>query len=90
MESMPLTPEEEVRFQHSMSEWLAKSLLENGSVRLAAVDTPENQRRFQEVAHRVSEVLRRPVITMASSHGMTFELGAEQLPAQERSPISPR
>ncbi|MFC5822908.1 hypothetical protein [Nonomuraea insulae] len=89
MAPTPLTPDEAARFRVSMSEWLAKELLEKGSIRLSAVDNPDLQRNFQEVVHRASELLRRPVISMTSSHGMTFELGDEQLPGQERSPITP-
>ncbi|SEG98341.1 hypothetical protein SAMN05444920_111290 [Nonomuraea solani] len=89
-ERTPLTPDEAIRFQRGMSEWLAKELMEKGSVRLSAVEDPALQRHFQEVAHRVGEMLRRPVISMASSRGMSFELGAEPLPGQERSSITPR
>lgn len=89
MAPTPLTPDEAARFRTTMSEWLAKELLEKGSLRLSAVDNPDLQRNFQEVVHRTSELLRRPVISMTSSHGMTFELGDGQLPGQERSPITP-
>ncbi|MEV4806403.1 hypothetical protein AB0K18_40955 [Nonomuraea sp. NPDC049421] len=71
----PLDADEEARFYTSMAQWLAQELAQKGSVRLASADTPERQRQFQEVAHRASELLRRPVTTTASSHGMTFELG---------------
>ncbi|MCF6470926.1 hypothetical protein FAF44_21370 [Nonomuraea sp. MG754425] len=88
-EPTPLTPDEKARFLVTMSEWLARELLEKGSVRLAAVDTPGGQRDFQDVATHVSALLRRRVITVTSSHGMTFELPDEQLPDQERSAITP-
>ncbi|MEV0379239.1 hypothetical protein [Nonomuraea sp. NPDC050643] len=89
VERTPLTPDEAIRFHRSMSEWLAKELIEKGSVRLSAVEDPALQRHFQEVAHRVGEMTRRPVTSMASSRGMTFELGPEQLPGQGRSGITP-
>jgi hypothetical protein len=89
IEPTPLTPDEKARFVVSMSEWLAKELLEKGSTRLAGVDTPGNQANFQEVATRVSALLQRKVITVSSSHGMTFELVNEQIPGQERSAITP-
>ncbi|GAA2210435.1 hypothetical protein GCM10009850_058940 [Nonomuraea monospora] len=85
----PLTPDEMARFLPAMTEWLAKELLEKGSVRLAALDTAGSQRNFQEVAGRVSTMLGRRVITVTSSHGMTFEFADGQLPDQERSPITP-
>ncbi|MGR6913762.1 hypothetical protein ACU635_05875 [[Actinomadura] parvosata] len=87
-EPTPLTPDEMARFLPAMTEWLAKELLEKGPVRLAALDTLGSQRNFQEVASRVSAVLGRRVITVTSSHGMTFELADEQLPDQERSAIT--
>ena len=89
MAPTPLTPDEAARFRVTMSEWLAKELLDKGSVRLSAVDDPDLQRNFQDVVHRTSELLRRPVISIAGSRGMTFELGDEQLPGQGRSPITP-
>lgn len=89
MAPTPLTPDEAARFRVSMGDWIAKELLEKGSLRLSAVDSPELQHNFQEAVHRASELLGRPVISMASSRGMTFELGDEQLPGQERSPITP-
>ncbi|WP_043615511.1 hypothetical protein [Nonomuraea candida] len=88
-EPTPLTPDELARFLPAMTDWLARELLEKGSLRLAAVDTPGNQRNFQEVAHRVSALLQRRVITVSSSHGMTFELADGQLAGQERSAITP-
>ncbi|MFG1704928.1 hypothetical protein ACFLIM_17210 [Nonomuraea sp. M3C6] len=84
----PLTPDEAARFHVTMSEWLAKELAEKGSVRLSAVDSPDLQRHFQEVAHRASEMLQRPVISLASSRGITISLNDEELPGEERSAIS--
>ncbi|TYB59172.1 hypothetical protein FXF51_34935 [Nonomuraea sp. PA05] len=79
-EPTPLTADEMARFLPAMTDWLARELLEKGSVRLAALDTAGSQRNFQEVASRVSTVLGRRVITVTSSHGMTFELAQEELP----------
>ncbi|GAB2960009.1 hypothetical protein ACFMQL_12080 [Nonomuraea fastidiosa] len=77
----PLDSDEEARFYATMAQWLAQELAQKGFVRLAAADTPERQRQFQEVAHRASELIRRPITTTSSSHGMTFELaGHEPLP----------
>ncbi|MEV5496167.1 hypothetical protein AB0M50_12310 [Nonomuraea fuscirosea] len=89
MAPTPLTPDEAARFRVTMSEWLAKELVEKGSVRLSAVEDPELQRHFQEVVHRVSEQLGRPVTSVAGRRGMTFELGAQPLTDQERPPLTP-
>ncbi|GAA1608925.1 hypothetical protein GCM10009733_001380 [Nonomuraea maheshkhaliensis] len=89
MAPTPLTPDEAARFRGNMSEWLAKELVEKGSLRLSAVDDPELQRHFQEAVHRASELLGRPVISMAGPRGMTFELGDQPLTDRQHPPLTP-
>jgi hypothetical protein len=85
----PLTPDEEARFYAVMSDFIARQIAENGSLRLAAVDTPERQRLFQEAAHRASELLQRPLISYSSSRGITITLSDASEPTIDRPADQP-
>ncbi|MBB4698727.1 hypothetical protein [Sphaerisporangium siamense] len=68
---MPLTSEEEVRFQRNMSEWVREMILTKGSVSVSA-DTEQDRRRWQEVAHHVGEMLGQPVVSYATPWRITI------------------
>ena len=77
----PLTPDEEVRFQLAMSEWVSQEVAAKGSVRVPA-DTPEQLRRFQEVTRRAGEILQQPVISYANSRDITITVNRDGEPPE--------
>ncbi|MFD1933143.1 hypothetical protein ACFSKW_16840 [Nonomuraea mangrovi] len=70
----PISTEEKVRSEANFAPFVAQQLVENGRFRVSA-DTPELVELFQAVAHRVGEMLQRPVVSYANGRYMVITFG---------------
>jgi hypothetical protein len=76
----PLSTEEKARGEANFSPFVAQMLVASGRFRVSA-DTPEMVELFQRVARRVSEMLRRPVVSYANGREIVITFGEEEAPA---------
>ncbi|AWS47757.1 hypothetical protein [Streptosporangium sp. 'caverna'] len=76
----PLSAEEKVRAEANFASLVAQELAANGRFRVSA-DTPEMIELFQAVAHRVGEMLQRPVVSYANGRYIVIAFGQEEPPA---------
>jgi hypothetical protein len=78
----PLSAEERVRAEAGFATYVAQMLVADGRFRVSA-DTPEMTELFQAVAHRVGEMLRRPVVSYSNGRYIviTFAQEAQEVTA---------
>jgi hypothetical protein len=75
----PLDAEEKARAEANFASLVAQELAANGRFRVSA-DTPEMIELFQAVAHRVGEMLQRPVVSYANGRYIVITFGQEEPP----------
>jgi hypothetical protein len=75
----PLSEEEKARAEANFSPYVAQALMDRGRFRVSA-DTPEMVELFQQVARRVGETLRRPVVSYANGREIVIAFGQEEPP----------
>ncbi len=75
----PLDAEERVRAEETFSTLVARHLVTEGRFRVSA-DTPEMVELFQQVARRVGDLLRRPVVSYANGRYIVITFGGEGAP----------
>jgi hypothetical protein len=74
----PLTSAERARAEVNFSPYVIQTLLSRGRFRVSA-DTPEMVELFQNVARRVGDTLRRPVVSYANGREIVITFGHEDL-----------
>jgi hypothetical protein len=72
----PLTADEKARGEANFAPYVADALIASGRFRVTA-DTPEMVELFQKVARRVSDMLRRPVVSYANGRDIVITFGQE-------------
>lgn len=72
----PLTSDEKVRAEANFTPYVAEALVARGRFRVTA-DTPEMVELFQKVARRVSDTLRRPVVSYANGRDIVITFGTQ-------------
>ncbi|GII52424.1 hypothetical protein Pth03_08130 [Planotetraspora thailandica] len=75
----PLSVDEKVRAEAAFVPLVAEHLAASGRFRVSA-DTPEMVELFQGVAHRVGEMLQRPVVSYANGRYVVITFGEEDAP----------
>lgn len=75
----PLSAEEKARAEANFSPYVAQALMDRGRFRVSA-NTPEMVELFQQVARRVGEALRRPVVSYANGREIVIAFGQEEPP----------
>jgi hypothetical protein len=75
----PLTAEEKIRSEANFTRLVAEQLVANGRFRVSA-DTSELVELFQGVAHRVGEMLQRPVVSYANGRYIVITFAREDAP----------
>jgi hypothetical protein len=73
----PLSAEEKARAEMNFAPYVAQELVARGRFRVSA-DTPEMVELFQQVARRVGDTLRRPVVSYANGREIVITFGHEQ------------
>ena len=73
----PLSADEKARAEVNFSPYVAQALVARGRFRVSA-DTPEQVELFQKVARRVSDMLRRPVVSYANGREIVIAFGQEE------------
>ena len=76
-QSTPLSADEKARAEVNFSSYVAQALVARGRFRVSA-DTPEMVELFQKVARRVSDTLRRPVVSYANGREIVIAFGQEE------------
>ena len=76
----PLSAEEKARGEANFAPFVAQMLVTSGRFRVSA-DTPDQAELFQEVARRVSDMLKRPVVSYANGRYIVITFGQEEAPA---------
>src|ERR1700740_2814483 len=72
----PLSAEEKARGEANFAPYVAEALVARGRFRVTA-DSPEMVELFQKVARRVSDMLRRPVVSYANGRDIVITLSPE-------------
>jgi hypothetical protein len=75
----PLSAEEKPRAEVNLCPYVIQPLLSRGRFRVSA-DTPEMVELFQNVARRVGDTLRRPVVSYSNGREIVITFGHEELP----------
>jgi hypothetical protein len=70
----PLSVEETARGEANLAPFVAQMLAGGGRFRVSA-DAPDQVELFQRVARRVSDVLRRPVVSYANGREIVITFG---------------
>jgi hypothetical protein len=78
-ERIPLSAEEKARAEVNFTPYVAEAHLARGQFRVSA-DTPEMMELFQQVARRVGDTLRRPVVSYANGREIVIAFGPEEPP----------
>jgi hypothetical protein len=73
----PLSGDEKARAELNFAPYVAQALVTRGRFRVSA-DTAEMVELFQEVARRVSDMLRRPVVSYANGREIVIAFGQEE------------
>ena len=73
---MPLGAEEKVRAEANFVPYVAQALRASGRFRVSA-DTPDQVELFQGVSRKVSEMLKRPVVSYANGREIVITFGQE-------------
>jgi hypothetical protein len=81
----PLSTEEKVRGEANFAPYVARTLAASGRFRVSA-DTPDQVELFQGVARRVSEMLRRPVVSYTNGREIVITFGQEESSALVAAP----
>lgn len=76
-QSTPLSADEKARAEANFSPYVAQALVARGRFRVSA-DTPEMVELFQKVAGRVSDMLRRPVVSYANGREIVIAFGQDE------------
>jgi hypothetical protein len=76
-QSTPLSADEKARAEANFSPYVAQALVARGRFRVSA-DTPEMVELFQKVARRVSDMLRRPVVSYANGREIVIAFGQDE------------
>jgi hypothetical protein len=76
-QSTPLSADEKARAEANFMPYLAQALVARGRFRVSA-DTPEMVELFQKVARRVSDMLRRPVVSYANGREIVIAFGQDE------------
>ena len=76
-QNTPLSADEKARAEVNFSPYVAQALVGRGRFRVSA-DTPEMVDVFQKVARRVSDMLRRPVVSYANGREIVIAFGQEE------------
>ena len=74
-----LTAEEQARGEVNFVPYVVQMLAAGGRFRVSA-DTPDQVELFQGVARRVSEMLKRPVVSYANGREIVIAFGHEDAP----------
>jgi hypothetical protein len=72
----PLSEEEQAQGETNFAPYVAEVLLTKGRFRVT--DTPEMVELFQQVARRVSDILRRPVVSYANGRDIVVTFSQEE------------
>jgi hypothetical protein len=72
----PLTAQEKARGEANFAPYVAEALVARGRFAVTA-DTPEVVELFQKVARRVSDMLRRPVVSYANGRDIVITFSPE-------------
>ena len=72
----PLSAEEKAQGEANFAPYVADALMAKGRFRVTA-DTPEMVELFQKVARRVSDTLRRPVVSYANGRDILITFSQE-------------
>jgi hypothetical protein len=75
----PLSTEEKARGEANLAPFVAQMLVARGRFRVSA-DTPDQAELFQGVAHRVRDMLQRPVVSYANGRDMVITFAQEEVP----------
>jgi hypothetical protein len=78
-ERIPLSAEEKARAEVNFTPYVTEALLTRAQFRVSA-DTPEMMELFQQVARRVGDTLRRPVVSYANGREIVITFGREEPP----------
>jgi hypothetical protein len=78
-QSTPLSADEKARAEANFSPYVAQALVARGRFRVSA-DTPEMVELFQKVARRVSDMLRRPVVSYANGRDIVITFSQHESP----------
>ena len=78
----PLSADEKARGEANFAPLVAGALAARGRF-LVSADTPDQVELFQAVARRVSEMLRRPVVSYANGREIVITFGQEQAAAPD-------
>ena len=78
-QATPLSAEEKARGEANFVPYVAEVLIASGRFRVSA-DTPEMAELFQRVARRVSDMLRRPVVSYTNGREIMITFGQEVAP----------
>jgi hypothetical protein len=70
----PLSADEKARAEVNFTPYVAQALAARGRFRISA-DTPQQVELFQQVARRVGDMLRRPVISYANGREIVITFG---------------
>ena len=73
----PLNADEKARGEANFAPYVAEALVARGRFRVTA-DSPEMVELFQKVARRVSDILRRPVVSYANGRDIVITFGQEE------------
>jgi len=76
---VPLSAEEKARAEANFAPYVAQTLAARGRFRVS-VDTPEMAELFQQVARRVGDMLRRPVVSYANGREIVITFGQQEPP----------
>jgi hypothetical protein len=76
----PLSAEEKARGEANLAPIVAQMLAARGRFRVSA-DTPDQVELFQGVVRRVSDMLKRPVVSYANGREIVVTFGQEEAPA---------
>lgn len=76
-QSTPLSADEKARAEANFMPYVAQALVARGRFRVSA-DTPEMVELFQKVARRVSDMLRRPVVSYANGREIVIAFGQDE------------
>jgi hypothetical protein len=79
----PVSGEENARGEANLAPFVAQMLLARGRFRVSA-DTADQVELFQGVARRVSDMLRRPVVSYANGREIVITFGQDQPPVLAR------
>ena len=75
----PLSTEEKAHGEANLAPFVAQMLVASGRFR-ASADTPDQVELFQGVARRVSDMLRRPVVSYANGREIVITFGQQEAP----------